>query len=268
MKQIVRYLISGLCSFALIASLSVQAEIEGTYELEDTEESRFKWQRPTLTIKLSQEGEYSATLTKNSGEVLLNTDDVEVEKNEFKATFTTTTSLGDLDFTFAGQVNDGKLFGTISESMFSTEVKLAGKLLVEEVIHNPNDNEVEDEAQSTVHGTMESQLINPKIVGTYVLDSKYSKFNSRKKPELKIDLDHEGNYSATLIAGKVTETDDIEGKGNSFKATFTISTNMGEMEISYAGRVEHGKLSGTITESMFDTEVELVGKLKQNENID
>lgn len=263
MKQIVRYLISGLSSFALIASLSVLAEIEGTYELEDTEESRFKWQRPTLTIKLSQEGEYSATLTKNSGEVLLNTDDVEVEKNEFKATFTTTTSLGDLDFTFAGQVNDGKLFGTISESMFSTEVKLAGKLLVEEVIHNPNDNEVEDEAQSTVHGTMESQLINPEIVGTYVLDS-----NSWKKPELKIDLDHEGNYSATLIAGKVTETDDIEGKGNSFKATFTISTNMGEMEISYAGRVEHGKLSGTITESMFDTEVELVGKLTQNENID
>ncbi|MDE0093369.1 MAG: hypothetical protein OXO49_02575 [Gammaproteobacteria bacterium] len=265
MKQIVRYLISGLSSFALIASLSVQAEIEGTYELEDTEESRFKWQRPTLTIKLSQEGEYSATLTKNSGEVLLNTDVVEVEKNEFKATFTTTTSLGDLDFTFAGQVNDGKLFGTISESMFSTEVKLAGKLLVEEVIHNPNDNEVEDEAQSTVHGTMESQLINPEIVGTYVLDSKS---NSWKKPELKIDLDHEGNYSATLIAGKVTETDDIEGKGNSFKATFTISTNMGEMDISYAGRVEHGKLSGTITESMFGTEVELVGKLTQNENID
>ncbi len=265
MKQIVRYLISGLSSFALIASLSVQAEIEGTYELEDTEESRFKWQRPTLTIKLSQEGEYSAILTKNSGEVLLNTDDVEVEKNEFKATFTTTTSLGDLDFTFAGQVNDGKLFGTISESMFSTEVKLAGKLLVEEVIHNPNDNEVEDEAQSTVHGTMKSQLINPEIVGTYILDNKS---NWGKKPELKIDLDHEGNYSATLIASKVTETDDIEGKGNSFKATFTISTNMGEMDISYAGRVEHGKLSGTITESMFDTEVELVGKLKKNENID
>lgn len=263
MKQIVRYLISGISSFALIASLSVLAEIEGTYELEDTEESRFKWKRPTLTIKLSQEGEYSATLTKNSGEVLLDTHDVEVEKNEFKATFTTTTSLGNLDFTFAGRVNDGKLFGTISESMFSTEAKLAGKLLVEEVIHNPNDNEVEDEAQSTVHGTMESQLINPEIVGTYILDSK-----SWNKPELKIDLDHEGNYSATLIAGKVTETDDIEGKGNSFKATFTISTNMGEMEVSYAGRVEHGKLSGTITESMFDTEVELVGKLTQKENID
>lgn len=265
MKQILRYLISGLSCFAVIAALSVQADVEGTYILEDTDESRFKWQRPTLTIKLSREGKYSATLTKNSGEILLDTSDVEVDKDEFKATFTTSTSLGDLEFTFAGRVNDGKLFGTISESMFSTQVKLAGKLLAEEVIHHPNDIEFEDEAQSTVHGTEESQLINPEIVGTYVLDSKS---DSRRKPKLKIDLDHEGNYSATLIAGKVTKTDDIEGKGNSFKATFTISTNLGEMEISYAGRVEHEKLLGTITESMFDTEVELVGKLAHNENVD
>lgn len=265
MKQILRYLFSGLSCIAVIAALSVQADVEGTYILEDTDESRFKWQRPTLTIKLSQEGEYSATLTKNSGEILLDTHDVEVDKDEFKATFTTSTSLGDLEFTFAGRVNDGKLFGTISESMFSTQVKLAGKLLVEEVIHHANDIEFEDEAQSTVHGTVESQLINPEIVGTYGLGNKS---NSRRQPKLKIDLDHEGNYSATLIAGKVTETDDIEGNGNSFKATFTISTNIGEMEITYAGRVEHEKLSGTITESMFDTEVELVGKLTHNENID
>ena len=60
----------------------------------------------------------------------------------------------------------------------------------------------------------------------------------------------------------------LRGKATNLVPTFTISTNMGEMDLVYAGRVEQGKLSGTITESMFGSEVELVGKLKKDNKVD
>ena len=82
-----------------------------------------------------------------------------------------------------------------------------------------------------------------------------------KEPET-INVDIEREYSATLTAGRVSETDEIEVDENEFKATFSIGNDMGDLEVTYAGRVEDGKLSGTISASMFGTESKLVGKLK------
>ncbi|MXW08022.1 MAG: hypothetical protein F4Z87_07900 [Gammaproteobacteria bacterium] len=143
--------------------------------------------------------------------------------------------------------------------MFGTEVKLVGTLKTEDEPSRPKEDQVGSDSESEVSVSSESQSINPKIVGTYILDSK----SFSRKPELTIELDTDGEYSATLVASKVTETDDVEGEDNEFSATFTISTNMGDMDITYAGRVEKDRLSGTITESMFGTEVELAGKLKK-----
>lgn len=261
MTKFLNQVLCGAGLLALTASVSVFAEIEGTYILEDSEESRFKWRQPELTIKVDDEGQYSATLNKGSGELLLATSDVEIDQGEFKAVFTMSSTLGDLNITFAGRVVDGTMTGTISESMFSSEVKLAGELKTEASVPHQEDAEIAQDGDDTASDSSESQALDPEIVGTYVLDSKS---NSWRKPELTINRDHDGKYSATLTAGKVTETDDVEGDGNEFSATFTISTNLGDMAITYAGRVEHGNLSGTITEDMYGSEVELVGELKND----
>lgn len=260
MKKLLHSLVCGVNLVLIVASLSLHAEIEGTYVLDDSDESRFKWQQPELTFTLDEEGDYSATLTKGSGEVLLTTQDVEVDQHEFKAIFTMSSGLGEMEITFAGKVNDGKIKGTISESMFGSEVKLLAVVKTEDTTPNQETARSDQEDELTVSDSAAPQSINPKIVGTYVLDSKS---NARRKPELTIDRDSDGEFSATLIAGKISETKDISGNANKFEATFTISTNMGDMDITYAGRVEQGKLSGTITESMFGSEVELVGILKK-----
>ena len=265
MKELLHSLVCGISLLLIVASHALHAEIEGTYVLDDSDESRFKWKQPELTIKIDDEGEYSATLTKESGEVLLTAQDVEVEQSNFKALFSMSSDLGEIDITFAGKIDGGKITGTISESMFGSEVKLIANVKTENLTPSQELDESEHEDQSAMSDSAASQAINPEIVGTYVLDSES---NARRKPELTIDRDNEGEFSATLIAGKVTETDDISGEANEFEATFTISTNMGDMDITYAGRVEQGKLSGTITESMFGTEVELVGALKKEDKVD
>ncbi|MYF38648.1 MAG: hypothetical protein F4219_07790 [Gammaproteobacteria bacterium] len=261
MTKFLNQVLCGAGLLALTASVSVFAEIEGTYILEDSEESRFKWRQPELTIKADDEGQYSATLKKGSGEVLLETSDVEVDQREFKAVFTMSSTLGDLNVTFAGSVVDGKMTGTISESMFSSEVKLTGDLQAEAHIPHQEDTEIVQDGDAPVSDSSASPAIDQEIVGTFVLDSKS---NSRRKPELTIDRDSDGEYSATLSAGAVTETDDVEWDGDEFSATFTISTKLGDMAITYAGRVDQGNLSGTITEDMYGSEVKLVGKLKND----
>ena len=262
MKNSWRSFVLGISLVFVVTSLSLHAKIDGTYVLEGSEKSRFQWKQPELTIKANDEGEYSATLSKETGEVLLTTQDVEVDDSEFTAVFTMSSDLGDLDITFTGIVVDGKITGTISESMFSSEVKLVANRETEEAIPLQEDVALEQEDPSPVSVSSTSQSINPEIVGTYLLDVKSNTWK-RRHPELTINRDDEGEYSASLNALKVTETNNVSGEGNEFKATFTISTNMGDMDLTYAGRVEQGKLSGTITESMFDTEVELVGKLKK-----
>ncbi|MYC24405.1 MAG: hypothetical protein F4X56_00635 [Gammaproteobacteria bacterium] len=259
MESSLHRILCGISFVVLVASASIFAEVEGTYILEDSEESRFKWKQPELTIKTDGEGGYSAVLTDSSGEVLLESAEIEVDGQQFTAIFTLSSDLGDLEITYVGELENGNLTGTITESMFGTEVKLVGTLKTEDEPSRPKEDQVGSDSESEVSVSSESQSINPKIVGTYILDSK----SFSRKPELTIELDTDGEYSATLVASKVTETDDVEGEDNEFSATFTISTNMGDMDITYAGRVEKDRLSGTITESMFGTEVELAGKLKK-----
>lgn len=266
MKKLLHGLVCGISLVVIAATVSLHAEVEGVYVLEDSDESRFQWKQPELTIKVDDEGEYSATLTKESGEVLLTTQDVEVEQSKFKAVFSMSSDLGEMDITFAGKVIDGNITGTISESMFGSEVKLFANVKTEDA--TPKEHyQSELEEQSAVSDSATSLSINPEIVGTYVLENESNAWK-KNLPELTIDRDGEGVYSATLNAFKITETEDVAGEGNEFSATFTISTNMGEMDLVYAGRVEQGKLSGTITESMFGSEVELVGKLKKDNKID
>ena len=128
MKNFLRNLVYGGSIVVLFVPLGLHAKIEGTYALEDNEESRYKWTQMELTIEADDEGEYSATLTKKSGEVLLETKDVQVDEKKFEATFTSTSGLGEFDITYAGQIKDKKLSGTISESLFGSEVKLVGRL--------------------------------------------------------------------------------------------------------------------------------------------
>lgn len=262
MKNLRRSSVCGISLVLIVTALSLHAKIDGTYVLEGSEESRFQWKQPEFTIKTDDEGEYSATLTKGTGEVLLTTQDIEVEDSKFTAVFTMSSDLGDLDITFTGLVVEGEIIGTISESMFSSEVKLVANLKTEDAIPLQEDVVLEQEVRADVSASSASHSINPEIVGTYLLEVNSNAWK-RRQPELIIDRDGAGEYSATLNALKVTETNDVTGEGNEFYATFTISTNMGDMDLTYAGRVEQGKLSGTITESMFDTEVELVGKLKK-----
>lgn len=258
-------ILCGISLVALIASVSIFAEVEGTYVLEDSEESRFKWKQPELTIKADDDGGYSAVLTESSGEILLDSEEVEVDGQEFKAIFTLSSDLGDLNITYAGQVENGSLTGTITESMFGTEVKLVGNLKSEDEPLRQEESKNELELESEISDTSEIQSINPDIVGTYVLDSESS---SRTKPELMISLDGLGKYSATLIAHKTTKTDNIRGENNKFSATFKVSTNLGDMDITYAGRIESDRLIGTITESLFGAAVKLVGKLKKEGETD
>ncbi|MXZ54596.1 MAG: hypothetical protein F4227_07850 [Gammaproteobacteria bacterium] len=264
MESTLSRFLCGVSFVVLTTSASTFAGVEGTYVLEDSEDSRFRWKQLELTIKADDDGGYSAVLTESSGEVLLDSDEIEVDGQEFKAIFTLSSDLGDLIFTYAGQVENGKLTGSITESMFGTEVELVGKLKSQDDLPPPLQEESnnEFEIESETNDTSVSQSINPDIVGTYILDNESS---SRIKPELTLNLDGIGKYSATLIAGKVTKTDDVEGENNKFSATFKVSTNIGDMDITYAGRIESDRLIGTITESLFGAAVKLVGKLKNEE---
>lgn len=236
MKKLSGSLACGVSLVLIVVSLSLHAKIEGIYVLEESDESRLMWKQRQMTIRVDEEGEYSATLTKETGEVLLTTQDIEVEQNKFKAVFTISSDLGEMDITFAGRVVDGKIDGTISESLFGSEVKLVANVKTKDTTPHQESEPSDHEDQSVVSDSSASQVINPEIAGTYVLEVQS---NARKKsqPELTIYQDGEGEYSATLTAGKITETDDVAGEGNEFNATFTISTNIGEMDVTYAGRV-------------------------------
>ncbi|MCY4142971.1 MAG: hypothetical protein OXG08_04680 [Gammaproteobacteria bacterium] len=97
---------------ALFASLSILAGIEGTYVLE-TSESESNVGNPTLTISVNDEGTYSATLTSSSGSYSY-TDDIVVDENKFKTTFPYWNLRGEQEITYSGQVENGKLRGTVS----------------------------------------------------------------------------------------------------------------------------------------------------------
>ncbi|MCY3884972.1 MAG: hypothetical protein OXG24_08685 [Gammaproteobacteria bacterium] len=100
------------------------------------------------------------------------------------------------------------------------------------------------------------------IEGTYLLEANRNKSTVRQ-PTLTINIDDEGSHSATLTSqfGAVSNTDDVTVSENELKATFVLEAGQGEFKVSYAGKVENGLLSGTIS-SDFGASVELVGRLQ------
>ena len=97
---------------ALFVSLAILAGIEGSYVLE-TYKSKSQLRKPTLTISVNKEGEYSATLTSSSGAYSY-TDDVVVDKNKFESVFPYFDSRGEQEITYSGRLENGKLYGKVS----------------------------------------------------------------------------------------------------------------------------------------------------------
>lgn len=123
MKNSLRVIQYATSIAALSACALAFAAVEGTYALEAT--SRFG-KETTLEIKVDEEGEYSARLDSGLDQPAY-TEDVEVDGNEFDATFVVGNGKFEVEITYSGQVEDGKLTGTISTGS-GAEVKIAGKL--------------------------------------------------------------------------------------------------------------------------------------------
>ncbi|MCY3540466.1 MAG: hypothetical protein OXH31_00945 [Gammaproteobacteria bacterium] len=284
----------GVSFIALLAIVPVFADIEGTYTLEASEGSSFKWKQPELTINLDAEGTHSATLTKRSGEILLNTEDVEIHEKEFKATFTTPSGMGELKFVFSGLVEDSEMSGTILESTFGSEVKFTGTLKSKFETNQSRSDETDYEDANPDDALTDNESMDAEVVGTYFLeydvaeDMDESSFNWTN-PFLIIKRDEEEEYSAFTAFlvydddddiqtddsefntnmsdlfpdGKVLTTQEVEVDNNEFKVNFSVASRKGDFEITYVGQVENGGLTGTITESKFGTGSKLVGKLRK-----
>lgn len=110
---------------AVFASLSIGAEIEGTYVLENKNKFKSK-NEATLTINVDDKGEYSATLD-GGFDTITDAEDIEVDGNEFEATFLVGRGDLEVELTYSGRVEDGNLTGTISTSN-GAEVELVGKI--------------------------------------------------------------------------------------------------------------------------------------------
>lgn len=102
------------------------------------------------------------------------------------------------------------------------------------------------------------------VEGTYVLETDENSSNEGNST-LTIDVDDEGEYSATLksSSGAFTYTDDVVVDENKFKSTFPYWDLSGEHEITYSGSVENGKLTGTVSGD-FEDVVEFAGSLIEN----
>ena len=134
----------GVALIAMFFSVSILAEIEGTYVIEVQMGDRGGGgggargggggggERPetTLTISVDDEGEYSATMSGWGGEQTAT--EVDVEENEFSITFVRQTQRGDWETTYNGEVEDGEMSGTLSMSGGDWEVEFTGKLKEEE----------------------------------------------------------------------------------------------------------------------------------------
>lgn len=117
---------------ALLVSVSIFGGIEGTYVLDmrTSDEDRPVWKprETTLTISVDEDEEYSVTL--KSPNSILNTKDDALNDNEFQVKFFKDGSPYDLELTYAGTVEDGKMSGTITANTgdFSADSELTGNL--------------------------------------------------------------------------------------------------------------------------------------------
>jgi len=296
MTKLLNQFLFGVSFVALFAPVPVFANVEGTYTLEASEESSFKWKQPELTIKRDAEGAHSATLAKRSGEILLDTKDVEVQEKEFKATFTTSSGMGELKFIFSGLVEDSEMSGTILEATFGSEVKFAGTLKSKFETKQPKSDETNYKDTNPDDAFTDYESKDSEVVGTYFLeddvaeDLNESGFNWNN-PFLVIKSDGKEEYSAftaflvydddddvqldhsefkTKMSvlfpdDKVLTTREVEVDNREFKAIFRVASRKGDVEITYEGQIESGGLTGTVTESKFGTSSKLVGKLKEED---
>ena len=259
-------------SCALLASVSIFGGIEGTYVLDTHggEEDRQVWKpRETmLTINVDENEEYSATL--ESPNSVLTTKDVALDDNEFQVKFFMEASPYDLEITYAGTVEEGKMSGTITASTgnFSADSELIGNL-------KKSGEEAPDQDSVKSNDVLASVSAFGGIEGTYVLETRRGDEDKpvRKPREttLTFSVGEDQEYSATLKSPYSTmNTQDVELDDNEFRAKFFKESSPYDVEFTYAGTVKNGKMSGTITASTgdFSADVELIGNIKKpGENI-
>lgn len=257
--------ISLIC--ALLASVSIFGGIEGTYVLDtrkgDEDRAEWKPRETTLTISIDEHEQYSATL--KSPNSVLNTKDVALDDNEFQIKFLNEASPFDLELTYAGIVEDGKMSGTITASVdnFSAGSNLIGNL------EKPGE---EAPVQNSVksNDVLASVSAFGGIEGTYVLETRRGDEDKPvwkpRETTLTFSVGEDQEYSATLKSPYSTmNTQDVELDDNEFRAKFFKESSPYDVEFTYAGTVKNGKISGTITASTgdFSADSELIGNLKK-----
>ena len=257
--------ISLIC--VLFASVSILGGIEGTYVLDTRggEEDRPDWKRTetTLTISVDEDEEYSATL--KSLNSVLNTKDVALDGNEFNVKFLIEASPTDLELTYVGTVEDGRMSGTITTSTenFNADSKLIGNL-------EKPDEEAPVQNSVKSNDVLASMSAFGGIEGTYVLETRRGDEDKQvwkpRETTLTFSVGEDQEYSATLKSPYSTmNTQDVELDDNEFRAKFFKESSPYDVEFTYAGTVKNGKISGTITASTgdFSADSELIGNLKK-----
>ncbi|MDE0645501.1 MAG: hypothetical protein OXH84_04590 [Gammaproteobacteria bacterium] len=102
------------------------------------------------------------------------------------------------------------------------------------------------------------------IEGTYVLVDGENKSEARK-PKLTINVDNEGNYTATWTTsdGSNIPTTDIKVLMNEFETTFVVEASQDDFTFTYSGTFENGSLRGMVSTDIVGT-FELIGILETN----
>ncbi len=110
------------------------------------------------------------------------------------------------------------------------------------------------------------------ITGTYLIAFGGLPIEAPENVEitLTIRVDDEGKYSGTWKDPQGTvEIEEIEIDESKFSFSYERETPWGELEISFEGEIENGKISGKMIDPKFgeDEAVEFTGKIKEEETL-
>ena len=137
-----------IATIAALACIGAFGDIVGSYTIEvDLEDSGVEAERtanrvkPTLTISVSDEGDYLAEL---SGGLVgdIDADRVDIVKNEFSITFEIDVRGGTFTMTYSGKVEEGEMSGTFSSGMGDFE--FSGKLKEKDETKSKDESEVDE----------------------------------------------------------------------------------------------------------------------------
>ncbi len=106
---------------ALFASVSLIAEVAGTYEI-TIEGGQGGGMTSTLVIEKDEEGNYSAEMTGFRGETT-EIDEVTVDENKFSFTITRETQRGNFSLEYSGEVDGDKITGKMSSDWGDMDFK-------------------------------------------------------------------------------------------------------------------------------------------------